>query len=131
MKDTKTLGPQNSPNVRNVSRDGGYSALINGKIVFFYDDTECFDSEGTQLSFVSNTAAYANPRNDVHDVNDFGVVNLGRDKDGSSKTAILADSSVETGGWIRFAADELQFNEEKKGQERVAICMCCSISKGC
>lgn len=124
VKNTTALGSQLSPDVLSVSRDGGSSALINNNIVFFYDDTECFDHEGTQLSFVSNTAAYASqPNSNVRAVKDFGVVNLGKDKDGSTKNAILADSTVETGGWIHFEPDELNFNKQKKGVERVAICL--------
>ena len=127
VKNTTSLGPQLSPDVTDVSRDGGYSALINGNIVFFYDDTECFDSEGDQLSFVSNTAAYASkPNTNILEVEDFGVVDLGTDTDGSRKRAILADSSVETGGWIPFSDDELHFNKQKKGKERVAICTSCT-----
>ena len=123
VKNVTTLGPQHSPYVTNVSRDGGYSALINGNIVYLYDDTECMDSEGNQLSFVSNTAAYASqPNTNVTTVMDFGVVNLGTDENGVPKNAILADTSVETGGWIPFETDELNFNEQKKGSERVAIC---------
>ena len=124
VKNITTLGPQLTPDVTNVSRDGGYSALINGKIVYLYDDTECMDSHGTQLSFVSNTAAYAsNPNTNIATVTDFGVVNLGTDTNGAPKNAILADTSVETGGWIPFQTDELDFNGQKKGRERVAICM--------
>ena len=133
VKNITTLGSQLTPDVTHVSRDGGYSALINGKIVFFYDDTECMDLEGNQLSFVSNTAAYASdPKKDIRSVQDFGVVNVGVDRNGSPKRAILADSTVETGGWIPFIEDELTFNQQKKGKERVAICMysscaCCLL----
>lgn len=123
IKNVTTFGPQLTPMVTNVSRDGGYSALINGNIVYLYDDTECMDLAGDQLSFVSNTAAYASqPITNILTVTDFGVVNLGADTNGAPKNAILADTSVETGGWIPFQKDELDFNEQKKGSERVAIC---------
>lgn len=122
VKNVTTLGPQLTPDVTNVSRDGGYSALINGNIVWLYDDTECMDTQGSQLSFVSNTAAYANwPDSNVATVADFGVVNLGTNPDGSPKTAILAHTTVGTGGWIPFQPDELQYNEQMNGKERVAI----------
>lgn len=117
------LGSQLTPDVTNVSRDGGYSTLVNGNIVFLYDDSECFDSLGNQLSFISNTAAYANqPNTNLRTAKDFGVMNLGKDKKGIAKNAILAGSTVETGGWIKFSPDELDFNQQKKGVERVAIC---------
>lgn len=122
VKNVTILGPQLTPDVTNVSRDGGYSALVNGNIVWLYDDTECMDTQGNQLSFVSNTAAYANqPDSDVATVADFGVVNLGTNPDGSPKTAILAHTTVGTGGWIPFQPDELQYNEQMNGKERVAI----------
>ena len=124
VKTITNLGPQLTPDVTDVSRDGGYSALINGKIVWLYDDTECMDMTGTQLSFVSNTAAYQNfdSSNSVSTIADFGVVDLGSNQDGSPKTAILANTTVRTGGWIPFVKDELKFNEENNGKQRVAIC---------
>lgn len=131
VKNVTILGPQLTPDVTNVSRDGGYSALINGNIVWLYDDTECMDTQGSQLSFVSNTAAYANQLNtNLATVSDFGVVNLGTNPDGSPKTAILAHTSVRTGGWIPFQSDELQYNKQMNGKERVAICKPSSIDKG-
>lgn len=123
VKKVTQLGPQLSPGVTNVSRDGGYSSLINGRIIWTYDDTECFDNDGEQLSFISNTAAYSDrPDKDVSKVVDFGVIEVGKDGDGKPKKAILADKTVGTGGWIPFQADELDFNEKNKGKERVAIC---------
>ena len=123
VRNVTLLGPQLTPDVTNVSRDGGYSALINGNIVWLYDDTECLDTQGHQLSFVSNTAAYANqPGSNVATATDFGLVNLGTNPNGSPKTAILAHTTVGTGGWIPFQSDELQYNEQMKGRERVAIC---------
>ena len=123
VKTFKELGPQLSPDVTMVSRDGGYSVLINGNIVWLYDDTECVDLEGNQLSFVSNTAAYQSTRNDnMSTVTDFGVVYLGKDLNGSPKKAILAGTTVGTGGWIPFQPDELDFNQQMNGKERVAIC---------
>ena len=82
------------------------------------------DMTGTQLSFVSNTAAYQSFDNgySVSTIADFGVVDLGSNQDGSPKTAILANTTVRTGGWIPFVQDELEFNEENNGKQRVAIC---------
>ena len=123
VKNITALGPQLTPDVTYVSRDGGYSTLINGNIVWLYDDTECMDPEGKQLSFVSNTAAYADqPNKNVSTVADFGVMEVGAGKSGSKNFAILADTSVGTGGWIPFQPDELDFNQQKQGIERVAIC---------
>lgn len=119
VKDVTILGTQKTPDVTNVSRDGGYSVLINGNIVWLYDDTECMDIDGNQLSFISNTAAYAyQPDEDVLAMADFGVVMLGKDRLGRNESAIL----LESGGWIPFEPDELDFNKEMNGKERVAIC---------
>ena len=123
VKNVTILGPQLAPDVTNVSRDGGYSALINGNIVWLYDDTECMGFTGNQLSFVSNTAAIANLNQNLSTVKDFGVVMVGNDIYGRKEYAILANDTVGTGGWIPFQPDELQFNNKMKGQERVAICM--------
>ena len=124
VKNVTQLGPQVAPDVTDVSRDGGYSALINGKIVWLYDDTECLDSGGNQLSFVSNTAAYASePNKNLSILQDFGVQAVGKDKKtGKTDYAILADTTVGTGGWVPFLPDELAFNDKKNGVERVAIC---------
>lgn len=122
VKKVTDLGPQLTPEVNDVSRDGGHSTLVSGNVVWLYDDTECFDKTGAQLSFVSNTAAYSTqPLSNVTTVTDFGVVGVGREKDGSPKNAILADTSVGTGGWVPFQPDELQFNDQMKPRERVAI----------
>lgn len=123
IKNVSLLGTQLSPDVPDVSRDGGHSVLINGNVVWLYDDTECRDLSGKQLSFVSNTAAISAATNDnLTLVQDFGVVNKGKEKDGSPKNAILADTSVGRGGWVPFQADELEFNQEMNGRQRVAIC---------
>jgi len=124
IKNITALGPQLTPDVSNVSRDGGYSALIDGNIVWLYDDTECMNMGGhKQLSFVSNTASYSyRPTEYVTTVSDFGVVDLGKEQDGTPKNAILADTTVGTGGWIPFQPDELHFNHQMQGEERVAIC---------
>lgn len=124
VKNVTELGPQISPDVTQVSRDGGYSVLLDGRIVWLYDDTECFDLGKKQLSFVSNTAAYAkDPNKNVSMLQDFGVEAVGKEKNsGITDYAILADKTVGTGGWIAFSDDELSFNKERKGRERVAIC---------
>ena len=97
--------------------------MINENIVWLYDDTECMDRKGNQLSFVSNTAAYADqPNKNVLALADFGVVMVGQDNKGRENYAILADSSVGMGGWVPFEPDELEFNVYKQGKERVAIC---------
>ncbi|KAL8925216.1 MAG: hypothetical protein Q9172_002321 [Xanthocarpia lactea] len=123
VKDVTQLGPQITPDVTQVSRDGGYSVLLNGRIIWLYDDTECLDREGKQLSFVSNTAAYAKDANkNISLLLDFGVEAVGKDKKtGKTNYAILADTTVATGGWIGFSRDELDFNVRRKGIERVAI----------
>ncbi|KAI4207279.1 MAG: hypothetical protein LQ346_000647 [Caloplaca aetnensis] len=123
VKNVTQLGPQISPDVTRVSRDGGYSVLLDNRIIWLFDDTECLDLSGKQLSFVSNTAAYAkDPNKNLCMLQDFGVEAVGREKkSGETDYAILADKTVGTGGWIDFSDDELYFNKERKGQERVAI----------
>lgn len=123
VKTITQLGPQLTPDVTNVSRDGGHSVLLNGNILWIYDDTECMGYAGEQLSFISNTAAYANrPDTDICTVHDFGVEMVGEDQYGRKQYAILADETVGTGGWIPFRQDELDFNNGNDHGERVAIC---------
>lgn len=131
VRNITQLGPQITPDVTRVSRDGGYSVLLNGQIIWLFDDTECLDRDGKQLSFVSNTAAYADDANkNVSMLVDFGVEAVGKDKKtGKTNYAILADTTVATGGWISFSRDELDFNDKRKGIERVAICKVCLVPK--
>ena len=132
VKNITHVGTQLTPDVNHVSRDGGHSALINGNIVWLYDDTECMDAKGSQLSFVSNTAAYsASPRDNLTSVQDFGVINVGKEQDGTVKNAILAGTTVGKGGWVPFQPDELDFNQQMNGKERVAICKFVVISSSC
>ena len=121
-KNINLLGPQLSSNVPNVSRDGGHSVLIDGYIVWLYDDTECIGYAGNQLSFVSNTGATADGSKNVSYVKDYGVVMVGLDEYGQEQYAILGNETVGTGGWIPFLEDELKFNDRMNGKERVAIC---------
>lgn len=123
VKEVRSLGPQYSPDITNVSRDGGYSVLINSHVLWLYDDTECMDLEGNQLSFVSNSAAYADrPNENISSVADFNTARVGEDAYGGNRYAIVAHSGVGTEGWIRYGADELDFNAEMTRKERVAIC---------
>ena len=72
---------------------------------------------------ISNTASCSDqPDKNISTVADFGVIEVGKDEDGKPKKAILADETVGTGGWVPFQADELDFNNRNKGNERVAIC---------
>jgi hypothetical protein len=123
VKGVTELGPQHNPDVTGISRDGGSSVLLNGNIIWLFDDTECWSDTQTLLSFVSNTASFSqDPNGNISIVRDFGVVDVGEDSNGKSQYAILADKAVGTGGWIPFGKDELDFNQEKVGVERVAIC---------
>ena len=72
---------------------------------------------------MSNTAAYAaDPNKDISLLQDFGVEAVGKDKKSDDTNyAILANTTVGTGGWIGFSSDELEFNRERKGVERIAI----------
>lgn len=124
VRQVTELGPQHSVRLEHFSRDGGHSVLLNGRIAWLYDDTECFSKDGAQLSFVSNSAAYAsNPESDVTAVTDFGVTELGVADDGGSHAAILAEDTVGGGGWIPFTEEEIQFNRAHEGDQRIAICM--------
>ena len=123
VKNVTLLGSQTSPSLTNVSRDGGYSVLLSQRIVWLYDDTECISADGKQLSFVSNTAAYAaNLTPNRSTITDFGVVMVGHNQEGFTENALLGNDAVGGGGWIPFDRDELEFNERNKGRQRIAIC---------
>lgn len=117
------LGPLHSPDVTGVSRDGGTSVLLNGRITWIFDDTECLSEANQQLGFVSNSASHnKEPNANISSLQDFGIVNTGKNSQGKSEYAIRAGGSVGTGGWIPFKHTELDFNREDSGKSRVAIC---------
>ena len=117
------LGPQNAPNVTNVSRDGGHSVLLSNRVTWLYDDTQCMSQTGKIISFISNTAAISSKRaSDSTTVEDYGIVEIGKDALGSRLNAILEETVVGYGGWIPFSENEIKFNTAKNGRERIAIC---------
>jgi hypothetical protein len=129
VDDVVPLGAQVSPELTNVSRDGGHSVLLNRRIVWLYADTECIGDDGARLSFASNTAAYAaQPRADIAAVRDFGLVAVGRNAFGDAENAVLAPDAVDGGGWVPFGADERRYNELNQGKRRIAICTCFHFS---
>ncbi|KAI9883294.1 MAG: hypothetical protein M1823_004937 [Watsoniomyces obsoletus] len=122
VKNITQLGQQISPPLTNVSRDGGHSVLLDGHLVWLYADTECFSANGKQLSFISNTAAYADElKPNLSTITDFGIVTVGKNYYGDEEKAILHKEVVGGGGWIPFTKDELVFNERNKGEQRIAI----------
>ena len=122
VKSTQFIGRQQTPDVTQVSRDGGFSSLVSGNSIWIYDDTECLGSEGNMLSFVANTAATSNPTTNVSEVHTYGVKQAGRDSRGRKMYAVVKQDIISTGGWISLTSDELDFNQKKKGLERFAIC---------
>ncbi|KAI9789947.1 MAG: hypothetical protein M1833_002141, partial [Piccolia ochrophora] len=121
VRDVKVIGIQKTPNITKVSRDGGVSVLLNGKIIWLYADTECLSRTGKQLSFVSNTGAYAAELDaSVTTVQDGGLVLAGHEK-GQKEYAILADKTVGDGGWVPFGKEEIDYNSRNQGKHRIAI----------
>ena len=124
VKNVTLLGPQRSTTVTNLSRDGGSSVLLNGNIVWLYDDTASRDKNGDIISFLSNTAAYSSePNGSVTLVRDFGVVLANQSNPFQLETGILATEVVQNGGWIPFTEEEAAVNQKDASQKRVAICM--------
>jgi hypothetical protein len=105
VKNISYLGPQISPRLSGLSRDGGASVLLNDHVIWLFDDTELISKDDELLLFVSNTAAYSHAP-----------------EGNQSARAITVDKSLSAGGWIPFAEDELAFNRQDPGRERVAIC---------
>ncbi|MCJ1307366.1 hypothetical protein MMC25_001012 [Agyrium rufum] len=122
VKNVNVLGPQNTPDVTGLSRDGGFSTFIDNKLIWLFDDSECIGTDGNQLSFISNTAAYLEgPDTNLTLMQDFGVEMVGKDKYGRKQFAIIGHDTVGSGGWIPFFDDESDFNTKNGGTRRVAI----------
>jgi hypothetical protein len=113
----KQIGFQTSPSVTNVSRDGGHSTFVNGKTVFLYADTSCFNSAGQMASFLSNTASMDMDSDNATVVQDFGITKID-----AFQTAINNASFVPNDGWIPFTPEEVAYNKDNSGVKRVAIC---------
>lgn len=123
ISNVTNLGPLHSPDITGVSRDGGASVLLNSRILWIFDDTECLSATNQQLGFVSNSASYSSePNGNISLLNNFGVVTAGNDEDGHKQYAIRAGGPIGTGGWIPFKKVELEFNGEQPGKDRIAIC---------
>ena len=126
VKKVTILGAQHSTSVTNISRDGGSSVLLNGNVVWLYDDTASRNRSGGIISFLSNTAAYSSdPNGSVTSVRDFGALLVNQSDPFKLETGILAHDVVKNGGWIPFNETETETNRKDPMQERVAICMCC------
>jgi hypothetical protein len=123
IKNISYLGPQLSPRLSGLSRDGGASVLLNGHVVWLFDDTEVTSNDEELLIFVSNTAAYSHaPKSNLTLLDNFGISASGKQSPSQSEHALAADKSLSGGGWIPFAEDELAFNRQDPGNERFAIC---------
>ncbi|KAI9737001.1 MAG: hypothetical protein M1834_000590 [Cirrosporium novae-zelandiae] len=122
VKSVTEYGSQTS-NVTSVSRDGGSSVLINNRIIWLYDDTESLSTDGDQLAFVSNSAAYANAANEnIRAVEDYEVIKSGKDKNGNQQWAIIGNVTAPDGrGWIPLLPQEVEFNNQSKGLQRLAL----------
>ncbi|KAI9832687.1 MAG: hypothetical protein M1819_004273 [Sarea resinae] len=122
VKTTEIIGHQRTPDITNVSRDGGFSFLIEDKVVWVYDDTQCMSEQGRILSFVSNSAAYAsNVEDTISEVRDFHIEEV-RGAQGREGRAIEQGDAVNGGGgWIPFNQDEIDFNNDHRNRERIAI----------
>jgi hypothetical protein len=123
VKNISYLGPQISPRLSGLSRDGGASVLLNDHVIWLFDDTELISKDDELLLFVSNTAAYSHaPEGNLTLLQNFGIYEQGEQSSSQSARAITVDKSLSAGGWIPFAEDELAFNRQDPGRERVAIC---------
>ena len=128
IKNVTYLGPQISPQLPGVgpsslSRDGGASVLVNGNVVWLFDDTQVTSDAEELLLFVSNTAAYShNPDGNLTLLKDFGISTAAGQSGAPGGQSLNIDKALSAGGWIPFTKDELLFNRQDPGKERVAIC---------
>jgi hypothetical protein len=123
VKNVSYLGPQINPRLSGLSRDGGASVLLNGHVVWLFDDTEVTSNNDELLIFVSNTAAYSHaPNANLTLLQNFGISASVKEGSGQSEHAMATDKSLSGGGWIPFAEEESAFNRQDPGKDRVAIC---------
>ena len=123
VKTITYLGPQISPQLTGLSRDGGVSVLLNDHVVWLYDDTQLTSSTDELLLFVSNTAAYSHaPQANLTFLQNFGISEAGGQGGTSGEQTLSIDITLSGGGWIPFTKDELTFNRQDPGKERIAIC---------
>ena len=123
ISNTTYLGPLHSPDVTGLSRDGGASVLLDGRIIWIFDDTECLSETGQQIGFVSNSASYnLDPNGNITNLQDFGIVKAGKNGRSQYEYAIRAGGNAGKGGWIPFKHPDLEFNEKLPGKARIAIC---------
>lgn len=123
VKNISYLGPQISPQLSGLSRDGGASVLLNDHVIWLFDDTQIISKDGELITFMSNTAAYSHaPKTNLTLLQNFGIATLGKQRPNQSGDSVTLDESFSNGGWIPFTEDELAINRQNPGRERVAIC---------
>jgi hypothetical protein len=59
VRDVKELGLQENHKAIRTSREGGHSVLINGRVVWLYDNTKQLGKGGTAVSHRRVSAAYS------------------------------------------------------------------------
>jgi hypothetical protein len=122
-KTSLNLGPQINPRLSGLSRDGGASVLLNGHVVWLFDDAQVTSKDDELLIFVTNTAAYSHaPNANLPFLQNFGISASGKEGSCQSEHTIVVDKSLSGGGWIPFAEDESAFNRQGPGKDRMAIC---------
>ena len=74
VKNVTLLGPQVNPGLPGLSRDGGASVLLDGKVIWLFDDTQVLSGTGQLELFLSNTASYSyDPNKNITVLQDFGT----------------------------------------------------------
>lgn len=118
IKNVTIIGAQTNPGLA-VSRDGGVSVLLNGKVLWLFDDTTVTNSSGTLVSFSSNSAAIASNSNDVTALQDISYASVDT---GGTKAAFQKNAGDQISDWILLSPSELVFNQNQTSGLRMAIC---------
>ena len=122
VQNVTLLGPQVILGLPGLSRDGGASVLLDGKIIWLFDDTQILSETGQLELFVSNTASYSDQPNDnITLLQNFGIPAEQSSTQQQQKT-VQNQATVENGGWVPFIHSEAALNEVDPGKERIAIC---------
>jgi hypothetical protein len=90
---------QINPQLPRLSRDGGASVLLNGHLIWLFDDTEVTPG----VVDCSNTTVYSHaPERNITLLRNFGIFTSGKLRTAQER-AVIAYQTLSDGGWMRAA----------------------------
>jgi hypothetical protein len=122
IKNVVYHGTQISPQLPGLYRDGSASVLLNGRVIWQFDDIGSPPRTPSFSLLCPTLLRTAMLLSEIsHCCSIFGIFASGK-QNTAQEQAVAAVQTLSDGGWIPFAKDELAFNRKDPGQQHIAIC---------